>query len=43
MCQALERGMVFCGTKRRCDFIDRKIKSMGLRSAGAIHGRGAAS
>ena len=32
------RGMVFCGTKRRCDFIDRKIKAAGLRSAGAIHG-----
>ena len=32
------RGIVFCGTKRRCDFIDRKMKAMGLRSAGAIHG-----
>ena len=32
------RGIVFCGTKRRCDFIDRKIKAAGLRSAGAIHG-----
>ena len=32
------RGIVFCGTKRRCDFIDRKIKASGLRSAGAIHG-----
>ena len=32
------RGIVFCGTKRRCDFIDRKVKSCGLRSAGAIHG-----
>ena len=32
------RGIVFCGTKRRCDFVDRKIKSHGLRSAGAVHG-----
>ena len=32
------RGIVFCRTKRRCDFIDRKIKASGLRSAGAIHG-----
>ena len=32
------RGIIFCGTKRRCDFIDRKIKASGLRSAGAIHG-----
>ena len=33
-----KRGIVFCGTKRRCDFIDRKIKAANLRSAGAIHG-----
>ena len=32
------RGIVFCGTKRRCDFVDRKIKACGLRSAGAVHG-----
>ena len=32
------RGIVFCGTKRRCDFLDRKIKACGLRSAGAVHG-----
>ena len=24
------RGIVFCGTKRRCDFVDRKIKACGL-------------
>lgn len=33
-----ERGIVFCGTKKRCDFVDRKIKASGLRSAGAVHG-----
>ena len=30
--------IVFCGTKRRCDFLDRKLRQSGIHSCGAIHG-----
>ena len=30
--------IVFAGTKRRCDFLDRRLKQEGFSSAGAIHG-----
>jgi ATP-dependent RNA helicase DDX5/DBP2 len=30
--------IVFCGTKRRCDFLDRKLRQAGIHSCGAIHG-----
>ena len=32
------RGIVFCGTKRRCDFVDRKIKASACAAPGAVHG-----
>ena len=30
--------IMFAGTKRRCDFLDRRLKTAGFSSAGAIHG-----
>ena len=30
--------IMFAGTKRRCDFLDRRLKQVGFSSAGAIHG-----
>ena len=30
--------IMFAGTKRRCDFLDRRLKQSGFHSAGAIHG-----
>ena len=30
--------IMFAGTKRRCDFLDRRLKTAGFASAGAIHG-----
>ena len=30
--------IMFAGTKRRCDFLDRRLKQSGFSSAGAIHG-----
>ncbi|EEH51856.1 uncharacterized protein MICPUCDRAFT_46013 [Micromonas pusilla CCMP1545] len=33
-----KRGIVFCGTKRRCDFIDRKIKPATCEARGRFTG-----
>ena len=36
--QEKDTCIVFCGTKRRCDFLDRKLRQSGIHSCGAIHG-----
>ncbi|OUS45500.1 P-loop containing nucleoside triphosphate hydrolase protein [Ostreococcus tauri] len=33
-----ETCIMFAGTKRRCDFLDRRLKQVGFSSAGSIHG-----
>ncbi|XRB10465.1 ATP-dependent RNA helicase DDX5/DBP2 [Pseudoscourfieldia marina] len=37
-CGTTERAIVFAGTKRRCEDLNRELTRKGFRSAGAIHG-----